>query len=191
MPLKVRPCARRRHLKSGRGRGRPPRRPQLPQAGPDAATVSRTGGRGRMSGLIVYTAEDGSSRIQRRADGRPVSLTQAEMAELFYVTAENIRQHLKSVFADKELEPERTSRDSLVVQQEGGRAMRRHVTQCILDRPRRGPPRRSPRAAWDGKVTAGSQCYARLPCIWSRLALILLPAFNMGRGRRLMHASLA
>ena len=41
-----------------------------------------------MSGLILYTTEDGASRIQKRADGRPVSLTQVEMAELFYVTAE-------------------------------------------------------------------------------------------------------
>ncbi len=86
-----------------------------------------------MTGLILYTTEDGASRIQLRADGQTVWLTQAEMAELFDVTTENIRQHLKNVFADNELEPERTSKDSLVVQQEGGRDVRRPVTLYNLD----------------------------------------------------------
>ncbi len=42
-----------------------------------------------MSGLILYTSEDGRSRIQLRADGQTVWLTQAEMAELFDVSADN------------------------------------------------------------------------------------------------------
>lgn len=86
-----------------------------------------------MNSLILYTSEDGTSRIQLRADGQTVWLTQAEMAELFDVTAENIRQHLKNIFSDNELEPERTSKDSLVVQQEGGRDVRRPVTLYNLD----------------------------------------------------------
>ena len=74
-----------------------------------------------VSGQILYTTEDGASRIQLRADGQTVWLTQAEMAELFDVTTENIRQH------------ERTAKDSLVVQQEGGREVRRPVTFYNLD----------------------------------------------------------
>jgi len=86
-----------------------------------------------MSDLILYTTEDGHSRIQLRADGQTVWLTQAEMAELFDVTTENIRQHLKNITSDKELEPERTTKDSLVVQREGGREVRRPVTLYNLD----------------------------------------------------------
>lgn len=74
-----------------------------------------------MSKLILYTSEDGASRIQLRADGQTVWLTQAEMAELFDVTADNISLHLKNIFVDNELEPEQTSKESLVVQQEGMR----------------------------------------------------------------------
>jgi len=74
-----------------------------------------------MSGLIRYTSEEGHSRIQLRADGQTVLLTQAEMAELFDVTIENIRQHLKKIISDNEFDPERTAKESLVVQQEGGR----------------------------------------------------------------------
>jgi hypothetical protein len=86
-----------------------------------------------MSGLILYTSEDGKSRIQLRADGQTVWLTQAEMAELFDVTADNISLHLKNIFSDKELEPERTTEESSVVQREGGRDVRRPVTLYNLD----------------------------------------------------------
>ena len=86
-----------------------------------------------MSDLILYTSEDGHSRIQLRADGQTVWLTQAEMAELFDVTTENVRQHLKNIISDRELEPERTTKESLVVQQEGGREVRRPVTLYNLD----------------------------------------------------------
>jgi len=86
-----------------------------------------------MSGLILYTSEDGASRIQLRADGQTVWLTQAEMAELFDVSVDNISLHLKNIFADKELEPERTTEGSSVVQREGGREVRRPVTLYSLD----------------------------------------------------------
>src|SRR5690606_8950103 len=109
------------------------RRAEGPQAGPDAAAVPRAGSGTSMTGLILYTTEDGASRIQLRADGQTVWLTQAEMGELFDVTAENIRQHLTNIFADHELEPEPASKDSLVVQREGGRDVRRPVTLYHLD----------------------------------------------------------
>lgn len=86
-----------------------------------------------MSGLILYTSEDGKSRIQLRADGQTVWLSQAEMAELFDVSADNISLHLKNIFSDKELEPERTTEESSVVQREGGRDVRRPVTLYNLD----------------------------------------------------------
>ncbi|MCK9489951.1 MAG: virulence RhuM family protein [Xanthomonadales bacterium] len=145
-----------------------------------------------MSGLILYTTEDGASRIQLRAYGQTVWLTQAEMAELFDVTTDNISLHLKNIFSDKELEPERTAEKSSVVQREGGRDVRRPVTLYNLDAILAvGYRVRSPRGAGDGTLRAGSQVDARLPCIWSRLAPILLSAFNMGRGHRHMHVSLA
>ena len=145
-----------------------------------------------MSGLILYTSDDGKSRIQLRAEGHTVWLTLAEMAELFDVTPENIRQHLKNIMSDRELEPERTAKESLVVQQEGGREVRRPVTLYDLDAILAvGYRVRSPRGTRDGTLMAGSQGYARLPCIWRRRTPILRPAFNMGRGHRHMHASLA
>ena len=144
-----------------------------------------------MSGLILYTSEDGKSRIQLRAEGHTVWLTQAEIAELFDVTAENVRQHLKNIFSDNELEAERTAKDSLVVQNEGGRSVRRTLTLYNLDAILAvGYRVRSPRGARCDTLMAGSRGDARLPCIWSLLAPILLSAFTMARGHRHMHASL-
>lgn len=56
-----------------------------------------------MSGLILYTSEDGTSRIQLRADGQTVWLSQQDMAELFQTSKQNIAKHLKAIFADGEL----------------------------------------------------------------------------------------
>lgn len=56
-----------------------------------------------MSGLFLYTTEDGRSRIQFRADGQTVWLTQLEMAEFFQTSKQNIAKHLKAIFADGEL----------------------------------------------------------------------------------------
>ena len=71
-----------------------------------------------MSGLILYTSEDGQSRIQLRAHGQTVWLTQLEMAELFAATKQNISLHLKNIFEDGELDPAATVKKSLTVQTE-------------------------------------------------------------------------
>ncbi len=73
-----------------------------------------------MNDLILYTTEDGQSRIQLRADRNTVWLTQLEMAELFDATKQNISLHLKNIFEDKELEQSATVRESLTVAQPRG-----------------------------------------------------------------------
>lgn len=59
-----------------------------------------------MSGLILYTSEDGKSRIQLHADGQTVWLSQLGMAELFQTSKQNVAKHLKAIFADGELRAE-------------------------------------------------------------------------------------
>ena len=72
-----------------------------------------------MSDLILYTTEDGRSRIQLRAKDQTVWLTQREMAELFAVSTDNIGLHLKNIFEDGELSREATTEDSSVVAADG------------------------------------------------------------------------
>ncbi len=86
-----------------------------------------------MSELILYTTEDGSSKIQLRAEEDTVWLTQLEMAELFNATKQNISLHLKNIFKDGELDAGATVKESLTVQTEGGREVRRKITLYNLD----------------------------------------------------------
>jgi hypothetical protein len=68
-----------------------------------------------MSGLIRYITDDGQNRIQLRADGQTVRLTQLEMAEGFAATKQNISLHLKNIFGDSELADDSVVKDSLTV----------------------------------------------------------------------------
>ena len=145
-----------------------------------------------MSSLILYITDDGKSQIQLRAKDQTVWLSQREMAELFDVSTDNVGLHLKNIYEDGELSRKATAEESSVVQTEGTRQVQRPVTLYNLDAILAvGYRVRSPRGTRDGTLMAGSQGYARLPCIWRRRAPILLSAFNMGRGHRHMHASLA
>jgi hypothetical protein len=83
--------------------------------------------------LILYTTDDGKSRIQLRADERTVWLTQLEMAELFDATKQNISLHMKNLFEDGELDPAATVKESLTVQIDGTREVQRWSTLCIFD----------------------------------------------------------
>ncbi len=83
--------------------------------------------------LILYTTEDGRSRIQLRAKDQTVWLSQREMAQLFDVSPDNIGLHLKNIYEDEELRREATAEESSVVQTEGGREVRRSVTLYNLD----------------------------------------------------------
>ncbi len=86
-----------------------------------------------MNDLILYTTEDGRSRIKLRADRNTVWLSQREMAELFDVSGDNIGLHLKNIYKDGELIREATAEESSVVQIEGSREVQRPLTLYNLD----------------------------------------------------------
>lgn len=72
-----------------------------------------------MSGLILYTTEDGKSQIELRAKDQTVWLSQREMAQLFDVSADNVGLHLRNLYEDAELRREATTEESSVVQPSG------------------------------------------------------------------------
>ena len=85
------------------------------------------------SEILFYQTEDGRTRIQVRLEDETVWLTQADMAQLFQTTPQNITLHLKNIFQEGELEEESTCKDFLQVQTEGGRAVRRTRSFYNLD----------------------------------------------------------
>ncbi|MDD3761188.1 MAG: virulence RhuM family protein [Acidithiobacillus sp.] len=83
--------------------------------------------------LILYTADDGSVSIQLRAEGGTVWITQAEMAAMFQTSKQNISLHIKNVLAEGELRERATVKESLTVQTEGTRQVRRTNLLYNLD----------------------------------------------------------
>jgi hypothetical protein len=85
------------------------------------------------SELILYQTEDGQTRIQCRLEDETLWLTQAQMAELFQVTPQNVTLHLKAIFEEGELSEAATCKDYLQVRREGGREVSRKLRHYRLE----------------------------------------------------------
>ncbi len=57
-----------------------------------------------MSEIIIYTSEDGTTKIDLRLENGTVWLSQLEIAELFQTTKQNISKHIKTIFEDGEID---------------------------------------------------------------------------------------
>jgi hypothetical protein len=84
-----------------------------------------------MADISIYEGPSGT--IEVRVEQETVWLSQRQMAELFDSTTDNIGLHLKNIYSDKELEEKATTEEYSVVQQEGGRQVRRKLKHYNLD----------------------------------------------------------
>ncbi len=84
------------------------------------------------SEIILYQTEDGRTRIQCRFENDTLWLTQALIAELFQIGVNTANYHLKSIFAEEELQKEATIRRYRIVQTEGSRQIAREVEHYSL-----------------------------------------------------------
>ena len=82
--------------------------------------------------IIVYQP-DGVMKIDVRFDGETVWLLQSQIAELFSCSLENVRLHLKNIYACGELATMATSKESLEVRKEGSRSVTRKSLYYNLD----------------------------------------------------------
>ncbi len=80
------------------------------------------------SEFILYQTEDGRTRIQCRFENKTLWLTQAQIAELFQTTPQNVTLHLKAIFADGELDEAATCKDYLQVR---WKATARFPASCV------------------------------------------------------------
>lgn len=83
--------------------------------------------------IVIYQTEDGKTQIDVRLENETVWLTQAQMAELFEKTPQNITMHIGNAYKEGELERESTCKEYLQVQQEGKRKVSRRVKYYDLD----------------------------------------------------------
>lgn len=74
-----------------------------------------------MSDVIIYTTDDGVTKIDLQLENGTVWLSQLQIAELFQTSKQNISLHLKSIFEDRELDADSVVKESLTTASDGKR----------------------------------------------------------------------
>jgi death-on-curing family protein len=83
--------------------------------------------------IVIYQAFDKKVKIDVKLDQDTVWLTQKQMSLLFNKNVKTISEHIKNIYAEKELGKTPTIWKSQIVQKEGGRTIKRNVDLYNLD----------------------------------------------------------
>lgn len=83
--------------------------------------------------IQLYTSADGQVQLEIQFEQETLWLTQAQIADLFEVNPQNITMHLQNVYAEGELDEVATCKESLQVQMEGARQVKRQRKTYNLD----------------------------------------------------------
>ena len=75
--------------------------------------------------IVIYQTEDGQTQIDVCLENETVWLTQAQMAELFQKTPQNITMHIQTAYKEGELDKSSTCKEYLQVREEGKRMVKR------------------------------------------------------------------
>lgn len=76
--------------------------------------------------ILIYKNEKGDTKIDVYFEGDTIWLSQKSLAKLYQVRIPTINEHIKNILSEGELD-ESTIREFLIVQNEGGRQIERHV----------------------------------------------------------------
>ena len=83
--------------------------------------------------ILIYQAEDGTTKIDVRLENETVWMTQKAIAELYQTTPQNITLHIKNIYEEEELLEEATCKNYLQVQNEGRREVQRNKLHYNLE----------------------------------------------------------
>jgi hypothetical protein len=83
--------------------------------------------------ILIYQSESGDTRIDVFLEAGTVWLPQVSIAKLYQTTPQNIIMHTRSIYKDCELAEVVTCKQSLQVQIEGNRSVKRNVKYYNLD----------------------------------------------------------
>lgn len=83
--------------------------------------------------IIVYQTKNGSIELSADIGKETVWATQKQISDIFGVTPQNITIHLKNIFESGELDKKATCKESLQVQKEGSRTVKRKVQEYNLE----------------------------------------------------------
>ncbi len=85
------------------------------------------------SNILMYTTEDGLTKIEATFENETVWLSLEQMAELFQRDKSTISRHIKNIFKECELKREATVANFATVQTEGDREVLRNIDYYNLD----------------------------------------------------------
>ncbi len=83
-------------------------------------------------GFVLYEAPDGRSRLAVRLEGKTVWLTQAQMAELFQSTKQNISLHVQNVLDEGELPEDSVVKEYLTTAADGKSYATKHYALDMI-----------------------------------------------------------
>lgn len=87
-----------------------------------------------MAGEIVFfQSDDGTIRLETRRENDTLWLTRQQMLKLFQTYKRNISHHIRSIYAEGELDQEATVKNYLTVQREGKREVWRKIATTVQD----------------------------------------------------------
>jgi hypothetical protein len=84
------------------------------------------------SKILIYQSEDGLTKIDTKLENETVWLTQAQLAELYDTSKQNISLHIANILDEGELDCS-TVKKILTVRKEGGREVSRGIEYYNLD----------------------------------------------------------
>ena len=85
-----------------------------------------------MNEIIIYKDAAQQTEIEVQFDGDTVWLSQMQMASLFKQTKQNISLHINNCYKEGELKKKATVKESLTVQKEGKRTVKRKLELYYL-----------------------------------------------------------
>ncbi|MFP5527928.1 virulence RhuM family protein [Peptococcus simiae] len=83
--------------------------------------------------IVIYTADDGHTKIDVNFLDETVWLSQQQMADLFKTSRTNIVEHIGNIYDEGELDQKSTCRDFRQVRKEGNRQVARNIPHYNLD----------------------------------------------------------
>lgn len=83
--------------------------------------------------VLLYSTEDGRTRVECRFLDETVWMSQALIAELFDKDVRTINEHLQNIVTEGEIDPQRTIRSFRIVRTEGSREVARDIEHYSLE----------------------------------------------------------
>ncbi|MFA6159954.1 MAG: virulence protein RhuM/Fic/DOC family protein [Parcubacteria group bacterium] len=83
--------------------------------------------------VIIYQSKDGAIELRGDFKHENIWASQAQIAQAFGVDVRTVNEHIKNIYKTEELQEKATIRNFRIVQNEGGRQVKREVNHYNLD----------------------------------------------------------